>query len=107
NPLMRFLIYSLLTILLIDVALSSYVAVDASEYAYITQFGKPVAVYDGGSDAGLHGKLPWPIQSVIRLDRRLQLFDLPSPELLTHDATGQTIDRTLTVSAYVCWRIAG
>ena len=53
-------------------------------------------------NAGLHVKLPWPIQSVQRLDRRVQLFDLPPAELLTHDPQGRTIDRTLTVEAYVC-----
>src|SRR5438067_4817 len=79
---------------------------DAAEYAYVTQFGRPVTVSDGETDAGLHWKLPWPMQSAIRLDRRLQIFDLPTPELLTHDAAGRTIDRTLSVSAYVCWRIA-
>ena len=57
------------------------------------------------SEGGLHAKLPWPVQSVQRLDRRLQYFDLPETELLTHDATGQTIDKTLTVVAYVCWKI--
>jgi membrane protease subunit HflC len=104
---MRFLIFIAFCLVVLTAALSSFVAVDAAEFAYVTQFGRPVAIYDGGSDAGLHWKLPWPIQSVIRMDRRLQIFDLPAPELLTHDATGQTIDRTLTVSAYVCWRIAG
>ena len=104
---MRFLILLATGVFGATAALSSFVAVDAADFAYVTQFGRPVALYDGGSEAGLHWKLPWPIQSVIRLDRRLQIFDLPAPELLTHDATGQTIDRTLTVSAYVCWRIAG
>jgi membrane protease subunit HflC len=61
---------------------------------------------DGASDGGLHIKLPWPVQAVQRLDSRLQFFDLPETELLTHDASGQTIDKTLTVVAYVCWRIA-
>ncbi len=104
---MRVLMLLAFVLLALEAAMTSFVAVDAAEFAYVTQFGKPVAVYDGGSEAGLHWKLPWPIQSVIRMDRRLQIFDLPAPELLTHDATGQTIDRTLTVSAYVCWRIAG
>src|SRR5262249_44528109 len=27
-------------------------------------------------------------------------------ELLTHDVKGSTIDRTLTIDAYVCWRVA-
>ena len=44
-------------------------------------------------------------QSVHTLDRRLQFFDLPETELLTHDPKGNTIDRTLSVVAYVCWRI--
>jgi membrane protease subunit HflC len=81
--------------------------VDQAEFAYITQFGRPVATLDGATDAGLHVKLPWPFQSVQRLDRRVQLFDLPPAELLTHDPQGRTIDRTLTVEAFVCWRIAG
>src|SRR5207245_10488180 len=83
--------------------------VDASEYVYLTQFGRKVAVYDGGdaADAGLHFKLPWPIQSVQRIDRRLQVFDLPGAELLTRDPRGNTIDKTLTIDAYVTWRIDG
>jgi membrane protease subunit HflC len=104
---MRFFLIIAMCVILLDVAATSFVAVDAPEYAYVTQFGRPVQVYDGDTEAGLHWKLPWPIQSVIRLDRRLQVFDLPTPELLTHDAAGKTIDRTLSVSAYVCWRIAG
>jgi modulator of FtsH protease HflC len=81
--------------------------VDQAEYAYVTQFGRPVATLDGATAAGLHFKLPWPVQTVQRLDRRVQLFDLPPAELLTHDPQGRTIDRTLTVEAYVCWRVAG
>src|SRR5580693_526209 len=81
--------------------------VDQAEFAYVTQFGRPIAILDGATDAGLHFKLPWPIQTVQRLDRRVQLFDLPPAELLTHDPRGGTIDRTLTVEAYVVWRIYG
>lgn len=82
--------------------------VDRTEYVYLTRFGAPVATFDGGDDkrAGLHFKWPWPIESVQRLDRRLQYFDLPDAELLTRDPKRNTIDRTLTLDAYVCWRIA-
>jgi membrane protease subunit HflC len=81
--------------------------VDRTEFVYLTQFGRPVRTYDGANpaDAGLHFKWPWPVQSVQRLDRRLQYFDLPGAELLTRDPKGNTIDKTLTVDAYVCWRI--
>jgi membrane protease subunit HflC len=85
---------------------SSFFAVDRTEFVYVTQFGKPVCTYDGETDAGLHFKWPWPVQSLQRLDHRLQVFDLAGAELLTHDPKGQTIDKTLTISAYVCWRIA-
>jgi membrane protease subunit HflC len=88
---------------------TSLFTVDRTEFVYLTQFGRPVATFDGAhpDDAGLHFKFPSPIQSVQRLDRRLQYFDLPGAELLTHDPRGKTIDKTLTVDAYVCWRIAG
>ncbi|MFM7150695.1 MAG: protease modulator HflC, partial [Gemmataceae bacterium] len=57
--------------------------------------------------AGLHGKYPWPIEAIQRLDRRMQTFDLPDAELLTRDPRGNTIDKTLTIDAYLCWRIDG
>ncbi len=82
--------------------------VDRTEFVYLTQFGQHLNTFDGGNDerAGLHFKWPWPIQSVQRLDRRIQYFDLPGAELLTRDPIRETIDRTLTLDAYVCWRIA-
>src|SRR5439155_26395676 len=89
--------------------LSAY-TVDAGEYAYVTVLGTHVATYDGtGEDSGtgLHLGWPWPAQSVQLLDRRLQQFDLPATELLTHDPQGKTVDKMLLVEAYVCWRIAG
>ena len=94
---------------LLWVALSSPFTVDATEYAYLTQFGRRIDVFDGGdsSQAGLHFKWPWPVESVQRIDRRLQTFDLAGAELLTRDPEGKTIDKTLTIDAYVCWRVAG
>lgn len=82
--------------------------VDASEYAYVTVLGRPTATFDGAEpdQAGLHFGWPWPLQSVQRLDRRVQLLDLPATELLTHDPDGKTIDKTLSVEGYVLWRIA-
>lgn len=99
----------LATPLLAWLAYASLYTVDATEFVYVTQFGRKVAVHDGGeaSEAGLWVKLPWPIQAVQRLDRRLQTFDLPPAEMLTRDAAGQTTDKTLTLDAYISWRIAG
>src|SRR5712691_4277283 len=86
----------------------SLFTVDRTEFVYLTQFGRHVATFDGekAHEAGLHVKWPWPVQSAQRLDRRLQYFDLAGAELLMHDAKGKTIDKTLTIDAYVCWAIA-
>jgi membrane protease subunit HflC len=104
-------LYSVLGVVaLVVLVRMSIFTVDPTEFVYLTQFGAHVATYDGGandSDAGLHFRWPWPIQSLQRLDRRLQHFDLPATELLTHDAEGKGVDQTLTVEAYVCWRVLG
>jgi membrane protease subunit HflC len=91
----------------------SFFAVGPTEYVYVTEFGRHVATYDGSdtqNDAGLHWRWPWPVQSVQRVDRRLQYFDLPVAELLTRDAAtdnaGNTrIGKNLIVETYACWRI--
>ncbi len=85
-----------------------FFTVDASEYAYVTVLGRHVATFDGSNpdEAGLHFSWPWPVVSIQRLDRRLQGFDLPATELLTHDPMKKDIDKTLSVEAYVVWKIA-
>jgi membrane protease subunit HflC len=84
---------------------SAFYAVDQAEFAYVTRFGEPVATLDGATDAGLHVKAPWPVDSVQRIDRRLQSFDLPTTEALTRDLQGRTVDKTIAVDAFVCWRV--
>ncbi len=107
---MKKLIYPLTLLILATVGLRlSVYTVDAAEYVYVTLLGEHRATYDGGAEAtgaGLHFGWPWPAQAVQRLDRRLQQFDLPATELLTHDPEGKTIDKMLLVEAYVCWKIA-
>jgi membrane protease subunit HflC len=81
------------------------VPADFADFTYVTRFGRPVAVLDGESDAGLHLKAPWPIDSVRRIDRRVHLFDLPPVEVLTRDAADGRVDKSLTVDAVVTWRV--
>jgi membrane protease subunit HflC len=102
---MRKFLISILIVVLLIWASSCFFSVDWTEYVYLTQFGKPIDTFDGETDAGLHYKWPWPIQSVQKFDRRLHILDLPATELVTQDPKGKTIDRTLTISAYACWRI--
>ena len=107
---MRLKLYlALFLLLIVGVVLARLClfTVDRTEFVYLTEFGRPVAVYDGAreGDAGLHFKWPWPVQSAQSFDRRLQYLDLPGAELLTRDPRRDTIDKTLTIDAYLCWRI--
>ncbi len=85
-------------------ASTAFYTVDFAEFGYVTRFGEPVATKDGATDAGLHLKAPWPIDTVLRIDRRLQSLELPATEALTQDKNG-SVDKTLTVDAYVTFRI--
>ncbi|HZZ77862.1 MAG TPA: protease modulator HflC [Gemmataceae bacterium] len=90
---------------IVGVRLCCY-TVDAAEYGYVTVLGQHRETFDGQTDAGLKIGLPWPLEQVQRLDRRMQQFDLPAMEQLTHDPEGNTIDKLLLIEAYVCWKIA-
>src|SRR3954466_13433868 len=78
---------------------SSLVAVDETEYAVVTSFGRVVAVYGlEPSTSGLHWKRPW--QSVVRVDRRVRGFDPPAREVITGDK------RNLEIASFVVYRVA-
>ncbi len=76
---------------------SSMYTVDQTEVAIVTRFGDPL---DGTVGPGLHLKLPWPIDSVVRLDQRLLLFDNEPAEMLTGDR------KNVLVDSFIVWRIA-
>ncbi|MCE9532932.1 MAG: hypothetical protein K8T89_17680 [Planctomycetes bacterium] len=101
----RTIVLILALIVLVLWGQSALYTVDQAEFAYVTRFGEPVAVHDGATAAGLHVKWPAPIESVRRLDRRLRIVDLPTTEPLTRDPTDKEVGKTLTVDAYVCWKI--
>lgn len=102
----KYVLLPLCIIAAVTIARLSCYSVDAAEYAYVTVLGEHRATYDGQTDAGLKFGFPWPIQQVLRLDRRIQQFDLPAMEQLTHDDKGNTIDKLLAIEAYVVWKIA-
>lgn len=83
----------------IVLALGSWIAVDETQFAIVTEFGRPVAVYgDAPGEAGFHPKWPW--QSSLTIDRRLQISEPPAREVITSDK------RNLEVAPYVVWRVA-
>ena len=70
--------------------------VQETETAIVTRFGRPLS---GVAGSGLHVKYPWPIDTVVRLDRRTLLFDNEPIEMLSQDK------KNVLVDSFVCWRI--
>ena len=70
--------------------------VHETEVGIVTRFGKPI---EGLAEPGLHVKMPWPVDQVLRLDRRLLVFDNEPAEMLTRDK------RNILVDSFVLWRI--
>jgi membrane protease subunit HflC len=100
----RFLLI-VLVVALVFWGRSAVYAVDQAEFVYVTRFGEPITIHNGETAAGLKVKAPWPIDSVLRIDRRVQSFDLPAVESLTRDPVNRTVDKTLAVDAFVTWKI--
>jgi modulator of FtsH protease HflC len=72
----------------------TFFSVRETEFALITQFGKPVRTV---TDAGLH--LKWFFQSATYFDCRLRVYDPRPSEFLTRDK------KNLVIESYVAWRI--
>jgi membrane protease subunit HflC len=102
---MKRVLLVLAVVLLVVWGRTALYSVDYAEFVYVTRFGEPVEIHNGETDAGLKIKAPWPVDSVLRIDRRVQSFDLPAVESLTRDPVNRTVDKTLAVDAFVTWKI--
>ena len=79
---------------LLVVLWASFYTVSEADLVIVTLFGRPTRTV---ADAGLHVK--WPLESVLRFDRRLMVYDPGSSEFLTKDK------KNLVLGSAVCWRI--
>lgn len=70
-----------------------------TETAVVTRFDQIKEVIEP-SQAGLHFKLPWPIDQVHRYDNRLRAFETEFRQLGTED------QKTVIMTAYATWRVA-
>ncbi len=76
---------------------SCFVVVDLTEYGLFLRFGRVVRV---AKEAGLYLKRPLPLETVVRLDRRLLSFMPDTAEFLSEDK------KNLVIHSLVTWRIA-
>lgn len=66
------------------------------EIVIVTEFGNPVRTV---SEPGLYFKLPSPVQTLNRMDKRLQVFNTKVIQQLTADK------KSVLLQTYCCWRI--
>jgi membrane protease subunit HflC len=62
----------------------------------VTRFGRPLRADTG---AGLHFKLPWPVDQATTLDMRRRVYETGHTEMLTRDK------KNVIVRTFVVWRI--
>jgi membrane protease subunit HflC len=77
--------------------------VNFDEVALVTTFGRASessVINVNGNQAGLHLKWPWPIQTVIRMDRRLFIMEDRLEQQETKDR------QVIIAKAFAVWRIA-
>src|ERR1700730_16175828 len=75
---------------------ASAVVVGEGQSVLITRFGRPLRA---ATQAGLHWKLPWPIDSVSLLDMRRRVYETGLAEMLTRDK------KNIIARTFVIWRI--
>jgi len=90
----------LLALLACGLIPSMIVFVDETELVLVERFGRIVSVYDRPEQRGLQWKFPWPVETVRRFDRRIQLLSPAGREAFTRDR------KNVTVEAYVLWKVA-
>ena len=91
----KLLILGIAAVVLI-IAYTSLFTVPEREVAIVSQFGRPVRIVE---EAGLKLKLPLGIEQVIRIDRRLNVFETQVIQLMLKDRN------PVIVTCFVTWRV--
>jgi membrane protease subunit HflC len=85
------------TVALLSVALyATALVVREGQAVLVTRFGRPLRADTG---AGLHWKLPWPVDQATWLDMRRRVYEGGHTEMLTRDK------KNVIVRTFVVWRI--
>ena len=84
------------TALLAIVLYATALVVHEGQAVLVTRFGRPLRA---DSRAGLHWKLPWPIDQATWLDMRRRVYEGGHTEMLTRDK------KNVIVRTFVVWRI--
>lgn len=94
---LKTLLWLVVAAALLALASTCVFTVHQTEVAVVTRFGRPL---DQLARPGLNWKGPWPVDTVVRIDQRLLIFDNEPTEMLTRDK------KNVLVDSFLCWRIA-
>jgi modulator of FtsH protease HflC len=72
------------------------IVVAEGQAVLVTRFGRPLRA---ATQAGLHWKLPWPIDRAVWLDMRRRVYETGHTEMLTRDK------KNIIARTFVVWRI--
>jgi membrane protease subunit HflC len=86
----------IIAVLVIGLSATGFV-VQEGEASIVTRVGRPVGVI---TDAGLHWKLPWPVDEAVQVDMRRRVFETGHSEMLTRDK------KNVVVLSYAVWRVS-
>lgn len=103
----RPLLWAAIAAIIVLVVLSCFPVVPETQQAVVIRFGKPVRILNryqpgqpiGGTGAGLSWRLPYPIEDLVRVDKRILDVDLGPLPVVSAD------QRPLEVDAYARYRI--
>lgn len=91
----KYVIIAVIVFAAIIILSNAFYTTNENEYSVVKQFGKIVATNDS---AGLRVRIPF-IQSVNKVSKAIQIYDLPESEAITSDK------KTMIVDAYVLWEV--
>ncbi len=97
------ILLAVFVVLVLLISTVTYTVDEQRDVVIVTTFGRVTDVQDPREDpdaAGLHLKLPWPIQSIVRYDARNYVFEDPYEQVETAD------HKLMLVATYATWRIA-
>ena len=103
----RPLLSAIVAFVVLVLLLGSFSIVPETKQAVVVRFGKPVRIlnlYEAGrpigtAGAGISWRLPWPIEEVVWIDKRVQDVDMQRQQVISTD------QRRLEVDAFARYRI--
>jgi membrane protease subunit HflC len=95
----RWIFFLVIVVVALLLLYSVAFTVNFKQIGIVKTFGEAGVPINGATQAGLHWKWPWPIQSLVRYDRRTFVFEDTFEQVQTRDK------QNFLVTVFCAWRI--